>query len=105
MTQWLRRVAALEPARLRAVWAAVLAVAVSLGLTISSDVDRAVQALIVAFAALVPLLQGELTRAKVTPVAKIDAEVQRLAEQAADREWLAGRDPNGGDDFIDLGGQ
>lgn len=99
MTDWLRRIAALEPARLRAVWAAVIALAVTLGVTISADVDRAVQAVILAFAALVPLIQGELTRAKVTPVAKIDAEVARLTEQAADREWLAEKF---GDDEIDL---
>lgn len=102
MSDWLRRIATLEPARLRAVWAAVIAVAVTLGVTISADVDRLVQALIVAFAALVPLIQGETTRRKVTPVAKIDAEVDALTAAAEEREWLA---DGAGDDMIDLAGE
>ena len=69
---WWDRIRTLEPARLRAVWAAVITVAVALGVTISADTDRAVQAAIVLFAALVPLVQGEATRRKVTPVAKLE---------------------------------
>ena len=71
MSNWWDRIRTLEPARLRAVWAAIITVAVALGVTISADTDRAVQAAIVLFAALVPLLQGESTRRKVTPVAKL----------------------------------
>lgn len=73
MADWWTRVRTLEPARVRAVWAAIIAVVVALGYTISSDTDNAVQALIVLFAAIVPLTQGEVTRAKVTPVAKLEA--------------------------------
>ena len=69
---WWDRIRTLEPARLRAVWAAIITVAVALGVTISADTDRAVQAAIVLFAALVPLVQGEATRRKVTPVAKLE---------------------------------
>jgi len=72
MTDWWTRIRELEPARLRAVWAAIIAVAVALGVTVSADVDTAVQAAIVLFAALVPLVQGEATRRKVTPVAKLN---------------------------------
>ncbi len=74
MTDWLQRMRNLEPARLRAAWAAVLTVSVALGVTISADVDRAVQAAIVLFAALVPLIQGEATRRKVTPVYKVEQD-------------------------------
>jgi len=74
MSNWWDRIRTLEPARLRAVWAAIIAVAVALGVTVSADVDTAVQAAIVLFAALVPLIQGEATRRKVTPVAKLRAE-------------------------------
>jgi len=74
MTDWWTRIRELEPARLRAAWAAIIAVAVALGVTVSADVDTAVQAAIVLFAALVPLIQGEATRRKVTPVAKLRAE-------------------------------
>ncbi len=72
MTDWWTRIRELEPARLRAAWAAIIAVAVALGVTVSADVDTAVQAAIVLFAALVPLVQGEATRRKVTPVAKLN---------------------------------
>lgn len=74
MSDWLTRMRNLEPARLRAAWAAVITVAVALGVTISADVDRAVQAAIVLFAALVPLIQGEATRRKVTPVYKVEQD-------------------------------
>ena len=90
MSNWWDRIRTLEPARLRAVWAAIITVAVALGVTISADTDRAVQAAIVLFAALVPLLQGEATRRKVTPVAKLD----RLPEPV---------DPDD-TDMIDVGG-
>ncbi len=90
MTDWWTRIRELEPARLRAVWAAIIAVAVALGVTVSADVDTAVQAAIVLFAALVPLVQGEATRRKVTPVAKLD----RLPEPV---------DPDDSD-MVDVGG-
>ncbi len=90
MTDWWTRIRELEPARLRAVWDAIIAVAVALGVTVSADVDTAVQAAIVLFAALVPLVQGEATRRKVTPVAKLD----RLPEPV---------DPDDSD-MVDVGG-
>ncbi len=96
MTDWLQRVRDLEPARVRAVWTAVVALLVAVGVTVNTDVDGAVQALIVAVFTLLPLIQGEATRAKVTPVAKADAD----ADDAAEAEWLAEDD---GDEFIGLG--
>ena len=102
MSDWLRRIATLEPARLRAVWAAVIAVAVTLGVTISADVDRRVQARIVAVAALVPRFQGGTPRRTGTPGAKINAEVDTLTAAAEEREWLA---DGAGDDMIDLAGE
>ncbi len=96
MTDWLQRVRDLEPARVRAVWTAVVALLVAVGVTVNTDVDGAVQALTVAIFTLLPLLQGEATRRKVTPVAKADAD----ADDAAEAEWLAEDD---GDEFIGLG--
>ena len=96
MTDWLQRVRDLEPARVRAVWTAVVALLVAVGVTVNTDVDGAVQALIVAVFTLLPLIQGEATRAKVTPGAKTDAD----ADAAAEAEWLAEDD---GDEFIGLG--
>ena len=104
MSDWWNRIRELEPARLRAVWAAIIAVAVALGVTISADADRAVQAAIVLFAAVVPLVQGEATRAKVVPVAKAD-RAARKAGETIDRLW-ADTNPNpDDDDMTPLGGE
>jgi len=97
MTDWLQRVRDLEPARVRAVWTAVVALLLAVGVTVNADVDGAVQALIVAVFTLLPLLQGEATRRKVTPVAKL------AAEEAA-REWLAEPIPDD-TDMRDIGGE
>ncbi len=96
MSDWLQRMRNLEPARVRAVWTSVVALLVALGVTVSADVDGAVQAVIVAVFTILPLIQGEATRAKVTPVAKADAD----ADDAAEAKWLAEDD---GDEFIGLG--
>ena len=90
MRDWYDYIRAMEPARLRAVWAAIIGVAVALGITISADTDRAVQAAIALLAAIIPLVQGEATRRKVTPVAKVD-------------EWLTPDPKADGTDFIELG--
>lgn len=99
MSDWLNRIRDLEPARVRAVWTAVVALLVAVGVTVNADVDGAVQALIVAVFTLLPLIQGEATRRKVTPVAKADAEVAAAAA-GEEAEWLAEGD---GDDFIEIG--
>ncbi len=97
MSDWLQRVRELEPARVRAVWTAVVALLLAVGVTVNADVDGAVQALIVAVFTLLPLLQGEATRRKVTPTAKL------AAEQGA-REWLAEPIPDD-TDMRDIGGE
>jgi len=91
MSDWFDRIRALEPARVRAVWVAVVALLVSLGVTINTDLDGAVQALIVAVFTVLPLIQGESTRAKVTPVAVLEDE--------APAEWL----DDDGDDMTPVG--
>ena len=104
MSDWWNRIRELEPARLRAVWAAIIAVAVALGVTISADTDRAVQAAIVLFAAVVPLIQGEATRRKVTPVAKVEA-AQRKTDKAIDRLWQDSAPDPDDDDMTPIGGE
>ena len=93
MSDWLDRIRTLEPARVRAVWVAVVALLVSIGVTVNTDLDGAVQALIVAVFTVLPLIQGESTRAKVTPVAALEDE--------APAEWLD--DGDDGDDMIPVG--
>lgn len=75
MSDWWQRVRELEPARVRAVWVSVVALLLAVGVTVNADVDGAVQALIVAVFTLLPLLQGEATRRKVTPVAAAEQVV------------------------------
>lgn len=60
----------LEPARVRAVYTAVVALLATLGVTLPSNVDGWVTGLLAVLAVVLPLVQGELTRAKVTPVVR-----------------------------------
>ncbi len=85
MTDWWARIRNLEPARVRAVWVAIVALLVSLGVTISTDLDAAVSALIVAVFTLLPLIQGEATRSKVVPVFKVE-EAEKLADMEAEMD-------------------
>lgn len=78
MSEWWERVRALEPARVRSVWIAIVALAVALGVTVNTDLDAAVQAIIVAVFGLLPLIQGEATRAKVYPEARVEQIIEDL---------------------------
>lgn len=86
MSDWWTRVRELEPARVRAVWTAVVALLLALGVTVNADVDGAVQAVIVAVFTLLPLLQGEATRDRVVPLAKAE-RAERKANETIDRLW------------------
>lgn len=55
----------LEPARARAVWVAAVALAGSVGVTVSTTVDARVGAVIAAVGVVLALFQGEWTRAAV----------------------------------------
>lgn len=72
MTDWFKRMNTMEPARVRAVWTAVVALLVSAGIVIPANVDDGVKAAIVLFFTLLPMIQGESTRTKVSPVADDD---------------------------------
>jgi hypothetical protein len=61
-----------EPARLRAVAAALVALAAALGLTLPFDLPGIIEAAIPLLAFLVPLLQGEATRAAVVSPRRAD---------------------------------
>ena len=67
MARFFRFMRYAEPARLRAIYAAAAALALALGVAIPAEVDGKLTALIGVVAVLVPLLQGEATRAVVTP--------------------------------------
>lgn len=76
ITAWLRtawrRAQHVEPARLRAVWVALVAVAATAGISVSADLDAKVTAIIGALAIILPLIQGESTRSAVYSPATVD---------------------------------
>lgn len=82
----LNRLRYFEPARMRAVYTALIALALSLGIAIPADVDAKVTALIGALAVVLPLLQGETTRAVVTPSAVAGTTVEDYSDSAVEVE-------------------
>lgn len=76
-----RYVRKMEPARLRATWAAIVLTAGTLGVVIPTDVDNRVVGVLAALAILVPLLQGETTRAQVVPELRHEQEVAAAKDQ------------------------
>ena len=92
MTEFLAKFNNLEPARVRAVLAAVVALIAVLGFVAFSEQVGAVgEAVIVLVFTTLPLVQGEVTRKVVTPVFKqkeadkqadIEAEIDRLLAEA-----------------------
>lgn len=67
MTRWTD---ATEPARIRALALAVVQLAAALGIVLPFDLPGIAETLIAVLAAGLPLITGELIRAKVTPVGR-----------------------------------
>lgn len=61
---------ALEPARIRALALAVVQLAAALGIVLPFDLPAIAEAVIAVLAVVLPLVTGELIRAKVMPVGK-----------------------------------
>ena len=72
MSNILRRLNYIEPARVRAVWTAVVMLLASAGVAVSTDVDATVTGAIGLVFALLALVQGETTRAVVYSPATVD---------------------------------
>ena len=72
MGEILRRLNRVEPARVRAVWTAVVMLLASAGVAVSTDVDATVTGAIGLLFALLALVQGETTRAAVYSPATVD---------------------------------
>lgn len=85
-----------EPARLRAVWVALVALLAATGITVSTSVDARVGAVIGAVGGLLALAQGEVTRAAVYSPETHDAAV-RAAVQAAQGGPAGPAGPDAGD--------
>lgn len=80
MGEILRRLNRVEPARVRAVWTAVVMLLASAGVTITTEVDATVTGGIGLLFALLALVQGEATRAAVYS----PATVEKIREQGTD---------------------
>lgn len=63
-----------EPARIRAVVTAVIALAGALGVVLPFDLPGIAEALIVVLSVALPLIQGETTRSKVVPVGSLPSQ-------------------------------
>ncbi len=72
MSEILRRLNRIEPARVRAVWTAVVMLLASAGVVIGTDVDATVTGAIGLAFALLALVQGETTRAVVYSPATVE---------------------------------
>ncbi len=68
MLNWLKT---FEPARFTAAWTAIVALAATLGIGIPVGLSSGVLFVLGVASILVPLVQAELTRAKVVPTAKV----------------------------------
>ena len=83
MTDLLRRLNRIEPARVRAVWTAVVMLLASAGVVISTDTDAAVTGAIGLVFALLALVQGETTRAVVYS----PATVEQIRDEGQDDDY------------------
>ena len=72
MSNILRRLNYIEPARVRAVWTAVVMLLASAGVAVSTDVDATVTGAIGLLFALLALAQGEPPRAATYSPAPVD---------------------------------
>ena len=89
MSDWLAKVSQLEPARVRAVIAAVVGLAASIGIVIDAELSGAIEAIVIGLLTLLPLLLGESIRRKVTPVAVLDEDEddeEFVIEESTDEE-------------------
>lgn len=80
MSNILRRLNYIEPARVRAVWTAVVMLLASAGVAVSTDVDATVTGAIGLLFALLALVQGETTRAVVYS----PATVEQIRDEGSD---------------------
>lgn len=67
--RWVRQQ---EPARVQAAWRALVGVLAAAGVTVGTELDGRVMAVIVAVFVLLTISQGEQTRNRVVPVAKLE---------------------------------
>lgn len=70
-----------EPARVQAVWRALVGVAAAVGVTVGTDVDGKVTAGITAVYVLLAVTQGEQTRNRVVPADNVPPQFDATAKR------------------------
>lgn len=88
MREVIERIAATEPARVRAVVAAVVGLLAALGVSVSSNITGAVEGVLIGVLTLLPLLLGESIRRKVSPAIEIPNSVEALEIELPEEEDL-----------------
>ena len=78
----------LEPARLRAAVTAVVQLCAALGIVLPFDLPGIAEAAIALGAFVLPLIQGEWTRAKVVPAAKLQGPGDPVEKPRTGLKWL-----------------
>jgi len=80
MREWLAKERDFEPARVRAVVTALIGLLAALGISLSAELTGWLEATLVLLMAGGPLVQGEVTRSSVVPVATLE-EYEDLVEE------------------------
>lgn len=78
--EYLKKIAAIEPARLRAVLAAVVGLLAALGISVTAETSGAVEALLIGALTLLPLILGESIRSKVSPAVETPEAIAGVEE-------------------------
>lgn len=86
MSDFFKRLSTFEPTMVRAVLTALVVAAGAFGLDLANVTDR-VDVAWTALFAIIPILQGLLTRPAVTPNAKVASTLHAGAEGDDYREW------------------
>lgn len=73
----------LEPARVRAAVTAAVALCGALGIVLPFDLPNVAEALLVIASVVLPIVQGETTRAVVVPVGKLPSQATPGPDHAA----------------------
>lgn len=80
----------IEPARVQALWVALVAFLITIGVSVSADANSAVTSFIAMLAVLLPIVQGEFTRARVVPVRTANSKELEALYTEVEEEVIPG---------------
>ena len=97
MSKYLSYLERFEPARVRALWTAIVMLAAGFGVSVSPGVDVKVSGVIGVLGAILVSLQGEWTRARVFSPGTVDEMATRIKELEAVLQGTTGTVPSAPD--------